>query len=191
MSRFAHDIWHVVGGEHSLKISAPQPLGLGINDVLKIRRKSMTYSLKGLAFYEISCDYWSPWHSWEVLDFVKISDILISSSRTPNRRKIFFLLTVFNGLFHLENFSQKFDITNLIYVINHVKKTLYGIALSKVLKFFKTKRESRNTGKNSKKKLKVLSWRYQDFQHLYKIQTFLGTSWSSIIKIGLIKFSRL
>ena len=37
-----HDMWHMVGGEHSLKISAPQLLLFEIDSVLKILNKRMT-----------------------------------------------------------------------------------------------------------------------------------------------------
>ena len=36
------DMWDMVGGEHSLKISAPQLLRFGIDSVLKILNKKMT-----------------------------------------------------------------------------------------------------------------------------------------------------
>ena len=36
------DMWHMVGGEHSLKISAPQLLWFGIDSVLKIFPETMT-----------------------------------------------------------------------------------------------------------------------------------------------------
>ena len=39
------DIWHIVGGEHFLKISAPKGFWFVIYDILKIRRKRLTYSL--------------------------------------------------------------------------------------------------------------------------------------------------
>ena len=36
------DMWHMVGGEHSLKISAPQLSLFGIDSVLKILKERMT-----------------------------------------------------------------------------------------------------------------------------------------------------
>ena len=37
-----HDMWHVIGGEHSLKISAPQLLRGEKDSVLKIGRNRMS-----------------------------------------------------------------------------------------------------------------------------------------------------
>ena len=37
-----YDTWHMVGGEHSLKISAPQLLRFGIDSVLKILNKRIS-----------------------------------------------------------------------------------------------------------------------------------------------------
>ena len=39
------DMWHMVGGERSLKISAPQLLWFGIDSVLKILNKRITDSI--------------------------------------------------------------------------------------------------------------------------------------------------
>ena len=36
------DMWHMVGGEHFLKISAPQLLQFGIDSVLKILNEMVT-----------------------------------------------------------------------------------------------------------------------------------------------------
>ena len=36
------DMWHMVGGEHSLKISAPQLLWFGIDSTLNIFPQTMT-----------------------------------------------------------------------------------------------------------------------------------------------------
>ena len=36
------DMWHMVGGEHSLKISAPQLLRFGMDSVLKILNERIT-----------------------------------------------------------------------------------------------------------------------------------------------------
>ena len=42
------DKWHMVGGENSQKNSAPQLLGLGIDSVLKILNKKITYIINQL-----------------------------------------------------------------------------------------------------------------------------------------------
>ena len=39
-----HDMWHKVGGEHSLKISAPKLLRVGIDSVLKILNERDQFS---------------------------------------------------------------------------------------------------------------------------------------------------
>ena len=43
-----HDMWHVVGGEHSLKISAPKLLLFVIYDIMKIWRKRLTHLINQL-----------------------------------------------------------------------------------------------------------------------------------------------
>ena len=40
-----YDIWHMMVGEHSLKISASQLFWFGIDNVLKIMNKSINYSM--------------------------------------------------------------------------------------------------------------------------------------------------
>ena len=47
----ACDMWHMVGGEHSLKMSAPQLLRFGIDSVLKMTQwmnHEGVYGTKGL-----------------------------------------------------------------------------------------------------------------------------------------------
>ena len=46
---------HMVGGEHSLKISAPQLLRFGCNDVLKVWRKRVTHPLNESMSYKGDC----------------------------------------------------------------------------------------------------------------------------------------
>ena len=45
MKHVTRDMWHMVGGEHCLKISAPQLLQFGIDSVLKILNERMAQLL--------------------------------------------------------------------------------------------------------------------------------------------------
>ena len=46
------DMWHMVGGESSLKISAPQLLRFGIDSVLMMLNKRMTQLISELIHYK-------------------------------------------------------------------------------------------------------------------------------------------
>ena len=43
-----YDMWHMVGGEHSLKISAPQLLWFGIDSTLNIFPQTITEGVNQL-----------------------------------------------------------------------------------------------------------------------------------------------
>ena len=48
MWHVTHDMWHMVGGKHSLKILAPQLLRFGIDSVLKVLNKRITQRINKL-----------------------------------------------------------------------------------------------------------------------------------------------
>ena len=48
-------MWHMVGGEHSLKISAPQLLRFGLDSVLKIVNKRITDLINESVSYKGVC----------------------------------------------------------------------------------------------------------------------------------------
>ena len=58
----ARDIWQMVGGEHSLKIPAPQLFLFGIDSVLKILNKWITQWMNNdrvtKVFVEKPCLHW-------------------------------------------------------------------------------------------------------------------------------------
>ena len=49
------DMWNVVGGEHSLKISAPKLFWFVIYDILQIRRERLTHWLNQWMNHEADC----------------------------------------------------------------------------------------------------------------------------------------
>ena len=126
------------------------------------------------------CDYWCPWRSYELRDFVKEIWNLDIFDWEPKKKGYVFLVNVFSSTISSQTFFHICDIYNFIYVVKIVWKTFKELLCQMCGKWFTKKEIAKKHAKNTGIFLfPVKHIKIPDI--FYKIQQFLNMSWTSLI----------